>query len=128
MGPAVSRTFLILVLAQTAHSIEEYVFRLYEVFAPAAAVSGLFSSNLRVGFAIGNTLLVAFGFWCYFARVRPGHRSAGAWMWPWVIVETSNGIMHPWMALVRGEYFPGVITAPLLLILSLYLASRLVRS
>ena len=40
-----------LILAQAAHSTEEYVFRLFDVFAPARFVSSLVSDNLAVGFA-----------------------------------------------------------------------------
>jgi hypothetical protein len=39
--------FLVLVIVQVAHSIEEYVFRLYEVFPPARFASGLISSGLQ---------------------------------------------------------------------------------
>jgi hypothetical protein len=38
--------FLALILAQTAHSIEEYIARLHDVFAPARFVSSLFSQRL----------------------------------------------------------------------------------
>ncbi len=69
------RLFLALILTQVAHSIEEYVFRLYEVLAPARIISGLVSSNLAVGFASVNAALILFGFWCYFARVRKSHRA-----------------------------------------------------
>jgi hypothetical protein len=41
--------FLILILTQAAHSVEEYVFRLYDVLAPARFISGLFSADLPTG-------------------------------------------------------------------------------
>ena len=119
--------FLLLMCAQAAHSVEEYVFELYEVFAPARALSGVFSDDPRTGFAIGNVLLVAFGFWCYVARVRPLHKSAWMWMCGWAALETANGVGHIAIAASRGQYFPGVVTAPLLLIYSLLLARRLAR-
>jgi hypothetical protein len=118
--------FLLLICTQAAHSIEEYVFKLYDVFAPARAVSGVFSDDPRTGFAIGNTLLVAFGFWCYIARVRPAHRSATVWMWAWAALEAANGLGHITIAAGRGGYFPGVVTAPVLFVLALWLGSRLV--
>jgi hypothetical protein len=120
--------FLILVLFQAMHSVEEYVFKLYDVFAPARFVSRLVSDDLQTGFAIANIALVALGTWCYAARVRPAHGSARSWAWLWVVVETANGIVHPVVALDRGEYFPGVLTAPLLLATSLYLGFRLART
>ena len=116
-----------MVLVQVAHSIEEYAFRLYEVFAPARWASQLLSDNPAVGFALLNIALCGFGIWCYLARVRPGHASAESWIWPWVAVELGNGITHPMVALLRGSYFPGVATAPLLLGIASYLAIQLVR-
>ena len=117
-----------LVLVQAAHSVEEYVFKLYDVFDPARFVSGLVSEDLSTGFAVANIGIVAFGLWCYLARVQPARASARRWVWPWVVVEGANGVGHPVIALWRGEYFPGVLTAPLLLATSLYLGIRLVRA
>jgi hypothetical protein len=117
--------FLALMVAQAAHSIEEYVFRLFDVFAPARFVSGLVSTNLGVGFAVANAALVLFGLWCYFKRVRPGHPSGPVFVWFWTVLEFANGIGHGVLALSRGGYFPGVATAPVLLGVSAYLAFRL---
>jgi hypothetical protein len=119
---------LILVLVQAMHSVEEYVFKLYDVFGPARFVSGLVTDDLPTGFAVVNIGFVAFGAWCYLARVRLAHASARSWVWPWVVVEGANGISHSVIAFERGGYFPGVLTAPLLLATSLYLGIRLVRA
>ena len=125
MDRRTQRLFLALIAAQAAHSLEEYFFALYDVFAPARFASGLVSSNLAVGFAVLNAAFVVFGVWCYFARVRPGHSSARAWVWPWILIEAGNGVGHPTIALVRGAYFPGVVTAPVLFVLALALGVRL---
>ena len=108
--------FLSLILAQAAHSIEEYVTRLYEVFAPARFISSLVSNNLALGFLVFNVALVAFGLWCWAVPVRSGWNAARGLVWFWVILELGNGIGHSALALSRGGYFPGVITAPLLLL------------
>jgi hypothetical protein len=55
--------FLFLILAQGAHSIEKYVTRLYEVFAPARFVSSLVNNDLALGFLVTNGVLVTFGLW-----------------------------------------------------------------
>jgi hypothetical protein len=119
--------FLALMLAQAAHSVEEYVFRLYEVFPPARSLSGLISANHAVGFAIGNTLLVSFGAWCYVAWVRRNRPAGVVWAWFWTCLEAANGAMHLLIAASRGEYFPGAATAPLLLGFASALAFALTR-
>jgi hypothetical protein len=120
--------FLCLILAQAAHSIEEYCFRLYDVLAPARFISGLVSSNLALGFAIANGALVLFGLWCYLARVRKGHASGRGWAWFWAILEGVNGANHLMLAVGSRGYFPGAATAPLLLGLSLWLGWTLSRA
>ena len=114
--------FLFLILAQGAHSIEEYVTKLYEVFAPARFVSSLVSNDLGVGFLIFNAALVTFGLWCWAIPVRSGWQTTRGLVWFWTILETGNGIGHLGLALSRGGYFPGVVTAPLLLLLAAWLA------
>jgi hypothetical protein len=120
--------FLALVTVQAGHSIEEFAFRLYEVFPVARAASGLVGGDRAIGFAVLNAAFVAFGLWCYLVPIRSGRASARGWAWLWVAVELGNGIGHPLLALRAGGYFPGVGTAPLLLALALYLAARLLRT
>jgi hypothetical protein len=120
-------TFLLLVLAQAAHSLEEIYAQLGAVFAPSRAVASLFSDDPATGFAIANALIVGFGAWCYGALVRRDAPSARGLAWGWVAVELGNGIGHSLFALGRGGYFPGVATAPLLFGIAAYLAAQLVR-
>lgn len=125
MDTATRRAFLALVLVQAAHSVEEYVFRLYDVFAPARFASSLVSSDLGVGFVVLNASFFVFGLWCYFALVRPGRPAAAGFVWGWVVVELVNGIGHSLLSAFRGGYFPGVATAPVLFLIAAYLAARL---
>jgi hypothetical protein len=120
-------TFSLLILVQTLHSLEEYRGRLYDVFAPARFVSGLISSNLERGFIIVNIALVAFGLWCAAVPVRRGWPAARALMWLWVGIELVNGIGHPAWSLLQRGYTPGVATAPVLLVLAVWLARQLAR-
>ncbi len=121
----VQRAFAGLVLAQAAHSIEEYTFRLYNSFPPARFVSGLVSTDRQRGFLAINLALAAFGVWCLVGPVRRRAPSASALMWTWVGIELVNGIGHPLWSVVRGGYTPGVATAPVLLVLAITLARRL---
>jgi len=105
-----------LVLAQAAHSVEEYIGRLWESFPPARFLTGLIAENLELGFLVINISLVAFGLWCWLWPVRRG--------WVWIAVELINGVGHPLWTLRQGGYTPGVATAPLLLVLAIHLAHR----
>jgi hypothetical protein len=118
----IQAAFFLLIAAQAAHSCEEFVTRLFEVFAPARYVSGLVSNDLAAGFLVVNTVLVGFGLWCWVIPVRSGWRSGEAIIWFWTILELGNGAGHLALAATRGGYFPGAGTAPLLLLLSAWLA------
>jgi len=101
--------------------------KLYEVFAPARFVSGLVSDDLSTGFLIVNAALVAFGIWCYVSPVRSGWPSARGLAWFWVVLELGNGVGHLGLAAFRGGYFPGVATAPLLILSAIGLGVLMLR-
>jgi hypothetical protein len=119
------KPFGALLLVQCAHSAEEYVGRLWESFPPARFVSGLLSEDLERGFLVANVSLVAFGLWCWLWPVRRGWLAALPLAWAWVALEIINGIGHLLWTLRQGGYTPGVGTAPVLLILAIFLARRL---
>ena len=48
--------------------------------------------------------------------------------WFWVAIEIINGIVHPLWSLREGGYTPGFATAPILLLLAVYLAHQLRRA
>ena len=116
MQQRAQHVFLCLILSQGAHSIEEYVTKLYQVFPPARFVSSLVSQDLALGFLVANAALVTFGLWCWASPVRKRWQVARSLMWFWTILELGNGVGHSALALSRGGYFPGVATAPLLLL------------
>ena len=120
-------TFGALVLAQAAHSVEEYLGRLWESFPPARFVTGLISPDLERNFVALNVALVAFGVYCFLWPVRRGWPSARPLAWGWAAVETINGIGHPLWTLRQGAYTPGVATAPVLLVVAVYLAWQLAK-
>lgn len=127
MNATTKRLFLLLICTQALHSIEEYYFSLWEVLAPARFLSGLISADLPFGFAVVNTTIVAFGLWTYAWPVRRNSSYAVPLAWFWTILEAANGIGHMAFTLASGSYFPGVYTAPLLLILSGLLGIQLTR-
>ena len=115
-------TFGALVLAQAAHSVEEYLGHLWESFSPVRFLTSLVSANLERGFAVLTVLLLAFGVWCFLYPVRLRWPAAASLAWFWVAIEIVNGIVHPLWSLREGGYTPGLATAPVLLLLAIYLA------
>jgi hypothetical protein len=97
--------------------VEEYVARFWEVFFPAEFVSGLVADNLEVGFLGINIGLFAFGMICWVVF----NRFTSAFIWFWIVLETVNGVSHIFFALLRMAYFPGLLTAPILLVLAIKL-------
>jgi hypothetical protein len=114
-----------LVLAQAAHSIEEYIGRLWESFPPARFLTGLIPADPALAFLMLNIALVAFGVWCLLWPVRRNWPSASGLLWFWIVIETINGVGHPLWSLRQGGYTPRVLTAPILLALAVYLGWRL---
>ena len=121
-------TFGALVLVQAVHSFEEYIGHLWESFPPARFLTGLVSSDLERGFVLLNVSLFAFGLWCLIWPVRRAWPSAVPLAWLWVVIEIVNGIGHPLWSLREGGYTPGLVTAPVLLLLAVYLAHQLRRA
>jgi hypothetical protein len=121
----IQATFGALIAAQTAHSVEEYLGRLWESFPPAALLTGLISSNREAAFIVLNCALVGAGLWCWLWPIRRAWPSARNIAWCWVVIETINGVVHPAWSLRQHAYSPGVLTAPILLALALYLARQL---
>jgi hypothetical protein len=119
------RLFLLLVITQVAHSVEEYVTRLYEVFAPARLVSGLVSDDAAVGFIIINAIIIVAGFWCYLGPVRSGRGVAWQIAWLWSVIELANGIGHIVFAVLAAGYFSGALTAVFLVCTATCLAISL---
>jgi hypothetical protein len=125
MNNRISITFLILVLLQGVHSIEEYFGRLWEVLPPARFLSSLVSGNPAKGFLIINIGLFIFGLWCWVLPIQRNYLFAPGLIWVWIVIEMINGIGHPFLILYERAYVPGIVTVPILLIVAIYLAREL---
>ncbi len=121
-------TFLLLIIAQGIHSIDEYYGELWTVLMPARIVSGSISPNLKTGFIIINVGLIVFGVLCWLISTRHDKISYPGLIWIWIVIETINGIGHPLLALDEKSYFPGLFTALIPLVIAQYLATLLLRS
>ena len=118
--------FLLLVAVQAAHSVEEYLTRLYVVFPPARYVSGLVSENRASGFIVVNVAIIVLGVCCYAFPIRSGLKAGRLVAWLWLVMELANGTGHAWLAASAGGYFPGALTGAALIVAALGLAASLV--
>jgi len=125
MNRRINIAFLMLVVVQAFHSLEEYFGRLWEVLPPARFLSSLVSKDLETGFVIINIGLFIFGLWCWLFPIRRNYSYTSSIIWFWIVIELINGIGHPAWALYERAYVPGLITAPFLLILAIYLSKLL---
>jgi hypothetical protein len=130
-GKKIKITFLILVFFQTIHSAEEYFGKLWESFPPARFACGLVSDNPETGFLILNIGIFVIGLivWIIitFINFHPFYKI----VWFWIHLELINGIAHTIWSFSRDDYEPGVLTAPILFIIVIYiwnLLSKLERS
>ena len=119
--------FFLLVVVQGLHSVEEYYGKLWEVFLPAKYFSGLVSNNLEIGFLAINIGLFIFGLICWLFIISNKYLYVRFFIWFWIIIEIINGIGHPIWALIENSYEPGIITAPFLLIIAIYLTILFIR-
>jgi hypothetical protein len=119
--------FLLLVIFQGLHSVEEYYGRLWEVFPPARFLCSLVSSNLRSGFLVINIGLFIFGLFCWVITTRQRIINFKGLIWFWVAIELINGIGHPVWSIIEKSYEPGLLTAPFLLLISIYISKLLIR-
>jgi len=128
MQERIKIVFLILVLIQGMHSVEEYLGTLWEVLPAATFLCGLISSNLETGFLVINVGLFALGLLCWLIPVRRQTALAPIVILFWIVLELMNGILHTGWALLELSYKPGLITAPLLFVTAAYLGRCVIAS
>ena len=121
MNQKIKWMFFVLVLVQGFHSIEEYVGKIWESFPPARVLCNLVSDNHVIGFLIINLGLFVFGLWCFFFPIRKDANFARSLIGFWIFIELINGIGHPIWTIMQKEYTPGMLTAPVLLLIAIIL-------
>ena len=121
MDQKLNTGFLVLVIFQAMHSIEEYFGQLWMVFPPATWLTGLISNNRETGFLIINIGLFLFGMLSWVFIIRKDKFLAKSILWFWIVLEVINGLGHPIWSIMQKGYTPGVLTSFLLFITSLYL-------
>ena len=127
MSKKIKIAFLLLVLVQALHSVEEYYGKLWVVYAPAKFITSLVSDDHEKGFIIINIALFIAGMLIWLAVVRK-NSSAIVPVWVLTILEIINSVGHAVWAIMERDYVPGVATAPILFILALYLVKQLTKT
>jgi hypothetical protein len=97
--------------------------RFYHAFGALILTQAVHSTEEYLGLAF-----IAFGVWAYLVPVRRQWPSAIPIIWFWAILEVINAVGHTLWSVRQGGYTPGVATAPVLLVLSIYLFSQLART
>ena len=118
MNKKIRVTFLLIALVQGLHSIEEYYGELWNVYPPATYICGLVSNNLENGFVIINISLFVVLMLIWLTTLSK-NSSTKPLIWFWAILELINGVGHSVWAIMERSYTPGLVTAPVLLVLSL---------
>jgi len=124
MPNRINISFLLLILAQGVHSVEEYFTRLWEVFYPARFISNLVSNDLEIGFLIINVSLFSFGVFSWFIIARKNNIASRTLIWFFIILEFINGIGHPIWALFEMDYVPGLVSSLIILFLDINLTRQ----
>jgi hypothetical protein len=128
MSHKIRVSFLILVVLQALHSMEEYTFKFYDVFPPMVFLYRNAPQMARPAFIVFNLLLVTAGLICLFVWVWPGRRGARTIVLVWIGMESFNLVAHlTWAILIRG-YNPGLVTVIGFAPLVIYLSYQLIRA
>lgn len=124
--------YLLLGVAQAAHSIEEMRSRLYEFFwTVTGALHSTFPSFPQFRMEADTFASINMGLIAFLLATVPFVRAGRSWALGLAgvvgLVEVLNGIAHLSAAVVFGGYVPGAASAPLLLLLGVFVLRELQR-
>lgn len=120
----IAKHYWVLGVAQVVHSIEETYTKLYLKFGTISETLHQefpwiphFEISADV-FAILNMLMIALMLGSV-PTAEKGTRIALVLMWSWAIIELMNGTFHIGSWLYLHHYFPGGVSGPILVVLSI---------
>lgn len=105
MNKRIKIAFLLLILIQALHSVEEYIGRLWENYPPAQFLTTLVSDNHERGFIIINVCLFIFGMLVWLAAVQ-NYAFALVPISFLTIMEIINSVGHSVWAVMEKNYVP----------------------
>lgn len=127
MSDKIRTALLMMVAVQAAHSIEEYAFKMYELFPPMRFLYARTPELAKPAFAVSNAMLFLLGLASCWLLGRTREKTARAIIWIWVAIQLTNFTAHVVWAFLIGGYNPGLATAPLFVPLAAYLIHQLMR-
>jgi len=113
MNNRIKIAFLTMISLQAVHSIEEYIFKFYEVFPPMQFIYRDAPDLAKSGFVTFNLLLFLFGIICFFYWVQPARKGARVVIWVWIAIQLATIASHAIWVMSVGDYHPGLATVPL---------------
>jgi hypothetical protein len=113
--------FLLLVILQALHSVEEFTFGFYEKFPPMVFLYRNAPYLAKPAFVISNMLLVSIGLIAFYRWVQPVRRGAAVVVWIGIAIESLNVTAHLIWAALIGGYNPGLATGLLFVPVLIYL-------
>jgi hypothetical protein len=121
MNNRIKTAFLLMILLQAIHSVEEYIFKLYEVFPPMLFAYRNSPELAQAAFITFNLVLFLFGLICFFYWVQPTRKGARVIVWAWIMIQIATFAAHLVWAILIGGYNPGLATAVLFVPVIVYL-------
>ncbi len=113
MRLSLASTFLVMIVVQAVHAIEEFLFDFWNVFPPMRAVYGGVPRLGERVFIAFHALLIGIGLWSYRRWVRGGGASARTVMRWGILVQSFTVLLHAAWFLAGLRYQPGLATTPL---------------
>ncbi len=113
MTVSLRSVFLIMIVVQAVHALEEFVFHFWDVFPPMRAVYGGTPGLGETVFIAFHTVLIGLGVWSYRRWVRsnqPNARRVVVWG---IVVQSFTVLLHAAWFLTEFRYQPGLATTPL---------------
>jgi hypothetical protein len=123
------RLYIALALLQAAHSTEEYSTRFYERIREGSSLIHEVLPFVPVfqfseEFFVTVNLVIIVTILAFIPLIYQGSLVARFQATLLAIIELLNGVAHLTIAAMMGAYFPGALTAPFLIIVSVLLLRR----
>jgi hypothetical protein len=113
MRPSLASAYLVMIVVQVVHAMEEFLFHFWDVFPPMRVVYGGTPGLGERVFIAFHALLIGIGLWSYRRWVRGGGASARTVVRWGIFVQSFTVLLHAAWFLTELRYQPGLATTTL---------------